>query len=144
MAASEPPEPEGIESTRQRRENLRELLQLLGPLKTQDKLEVEEVFKAVQVMTEREQVISKLTIEEAEARTKQKLREQTARALTWTLWGTLVLLFLHSLHVIDLPAQAITAVSVSVVGEVAGLLTILVKYLFGSESTSRRSRRGKR
>ena len=144
MAASEPPEPEGIESTRQRRENLLELLQLLGPLKARDKLEVEEVFKAVQVMTEREQVISKLTIEEEEARTKQKLREQTARALTWTLWVTLALLFLHSLHVIDLPAQAITAVSVSVVGEVAGLLTILVKYLFGSESTSRRTPRGDR
>lgn len=142
------PEEVELARTAQRREKVQDLLQALGSVKTREKLEPEEIFKAVRVLTEGEQALSRIMLEEEKARTEQRLKtwivEFLMGAFGFTLVASFGLLFLHSFKVIELPSLAVTTVSVSVPGEVLTLIGLVVKYLFFGAGRSGQPRRGGR
>lgn len=91
-------------------------MRTIGRLKQKYHLEPEVFFRTVEVMDR-----------SAQKKRDADLRERVANFLMAVMAGSVVLLCLHGLKLIELPQPAIWAISGNVIGGTVGLLGLLVR-----------------
>src|ERR1035437_5341374 len=112
--------PAEIEFREPRQEQLLEFIRLLSAT-TKEKLGTEEVFKAVDVVTKREQTLADIDVKILETATREKLRSRLALFLMTMFAFSLILLFLHSSGLLDLPADTRNVIHKGIYGALVGM-----------------------